>query len=248
MYPPAEVDNQRSAACEDQGSFPPCPAPRERAHVLADECGHDGGSGDRRDDPVTSVEPAIGHSIIAIAPQLTHDRVATERDRNDLIPHAVRDEDTWLPDAVIRQRSPAREDDHTAEEVTICEPEPQRHACPGREAADCNAPGIDSATCESALKRSVNEPDIGLPESPRRSGRRWRDDHEPWDVPGASERVETSGRAPAARPVERDEEGGRPPTPRRRHTDQRSAPWRDAQLVLSRRARLCVLTWAGFEP
>lgn len=197
---------------------------------------------------MTSVEPAIGHSIIASAPQLTHDLVATERDRNDLIPRAVRDEDPWLPHAVIRPRSPAREDDHTAEEVTICEPEPQRHACPGREAAHCNTPGIDSATCESALKRSVNEPDIDLPESPRRSGRCRCEDDQPWEVPSSSKRVETSRRAAAARSVERNEERGAPPCPRRRHVNKRSTPRRDMQLVLSRCAWLCVWTRAGFEP
>jgi hypothetical protein len=149
---------------------------------------------------------------------------------------------------VIRPRSPAREDDHTAEEVTICEPEPQRHACPGREAADCNAPGVDSATCESALKRSVNEPDIGLPEGPRRSGRCWCEDDQPWEVPSSSKRVETSRRAAAARPVERNEERGAPPTPRRRHANKRSPPRRDKQLVLSWCAWLRVCTRAGFDP
>ena len=157
---------------------------------------------------MSSVEAAICHCVAAIVSQFAHDLVATDRDRNDLITPAVRDEDTWFPHPLIRQRPSAREGDDAAEEVTICEPEPQRHACPGREAADCNAPGIDSATCESALKRSVNEPDIGLPESPRRSGRCRCEDDQPWEVPSSSKRVETSGRAAAAGTVERDEERG----------------------------------------
>jgi hypothetical protein len=59
----------------------------------------------------------------------------------------------------------------------------------------------------------VDETDVGLVERPSRSGRRRRDDYEPGEVPSASERVETSRRAAAARTVERDEERGQPPTP-----------------------------------
>jgi hypothetical protein len=82
---------------------------------------------------------------------LTHDLVATERDRNDLIPRAVRDKDTWLPYSLVWERPAARERDHAAEEVAVRKPKPQRHACSGREAADRYAPGIDSATRESVL-------------------------------------------------------------------------------------------------
>ena len=122
---------------------------------------------------MSSVEAAICHCVAAIVSQFAHDLVATDRDRNDLITPAVRDEDTWFPHPLIRQRPSAREGDDAAEEVTICEPEPQRHACPGREAADCNAPGIDAAACESLLQRTVDEIDVGVSERPRRSGCCW---------------------------------------------------------------------------
>jgi hypothetical protein len=181
---------------------------------------------------VASAEPPIRDSIASITSQLAHDLVAAKCDWNDPITPAVRDEDTWLPYSLVWERAAARKRNHASEEVTICEPEPQRHACPGREAADCNAPGIDSATCERALERSVNEPDITVPESPRRSGRSRCEDDQPWKVPSSSKRVETSGRAAAARPVERNEERGSP-TSRRRHANERSTPRRDRQLVLA---------------
>jgi hypothetical protein len=48
--------------------------------------------------------------------------------------------------------------------------------------------------------------------------------------------------------VERNEERGAPPTPRRRHANKRSPPRRDKQLVLSWCAWLRVCTRAGFDP
>jgi hypothetical protein len=98
---------------------------------------------------VTSVEAPISHSIAAYAAQLTHDFVAAERDRNDVISRAVRDEDSRRAHAPIWQRPATRKSDYSAEEITVCEPEPQRHAGPGREAAYGHAPGIHSAAGES---------------------------------------------------------------------------------------------------